>query len=114
MKKYLFVLLLAISIPALLITVPSIKHATAQEQGIWIDVRTQSEWDEGHLQQAIHIPYQNISKEITAITTDKRQPIFVYCRSGNRSEIAARTLEKMGFVNVQNRGGYKELKRQGL
>ena len=48
-----------------------------------IDVRTQGEWDSGHLENAQHIEWQNILK--LAETAAKDQEIYLYCRSGKRS-----------------------------
>ncbi|PIE45296.1 MAG: rhodanese-like domain-containing protein [Gammaproteobacteria bacterium] len=92
------------------ISVGTVSVAEAQQKGaVWIDVRTQSEWDKGHLKRAVLIPYDQISKKIGRIVKDKYQAINLYCRSGRRAEIALRTLEQMGYKNVQNLGRYSLL-----
>ncbi len=83
----------------------------AQDKAVWIDVRTQSEWDRGHLKNAVLIPYDVVTKKIQTVVKSKRQPINLYCRSGRRAEIARKALEQMGYINVQNRGEYKELRQ---
>lgn len=70
-----------------------------------IDVRTQQEYDAGHVTAAILIPYDVIGDRIGEVTTNKQQQIIVYCRSGRRSGIAQRTLREMGFLHVENAGG---------
>lgn len=75
----------------------------------WIDVRTKAEFDQGHLKQAIHIPYQEIGKRIQKVTKDKQAQIKVYCKVGGRAGIAKKTLEALGYKNVKNEGGYQDL-----
>ena len=75
---------------------------------IVIDVRSLEEVKTGIIQDAIHIEWTQIDKEINNIDITKNQPIYLYCRSGNRSGKAAVTLEKIGFTNVVNAGGIDE------
>ena len=51
-----------------------------------IDVRTEAEWNLGYIENAIHIPLDTIEKNITFTEPDKNKEIYLYCRSGNRSE----------------------------
>jgi phage shock protein E len=76
---------------------------------IWIDVRTTEEFNAGHIENAAHIPYEEIALRISEVTTDKNASIHLYCRSGNRSGIAQQTLHAMGFTNSVNEGGYESL-----
>ena len=75
---------------------------------ILIDVRTDSEWNEGFIETAIHIPLDRILKEIKSLTADKEQMIYLYCRSGNRSGKAQKALQRLGYTNAKNIGGIKE------
>ena len=75
---------------------------------ILIDVRSLEEVKTGIIQDAIHIEWTQIDKEINNIDITKDQPIYLYCRSGNRSGKAAVILEKIGFTNVINVGGIDE------
>ena len=75
---------------------------------IVIDVRSLEEVKTGIIQDAIHIEWKQIDKEINNIDITKDQPIYLYCRSGNRSGKAAVMLEKIGFTNVINAGGLDE------
>ena len=75
---------------------------------ILIDVRTDSEWNEGFIETAIHIPLGRILEEIESLTADKEQMIYLYCRSGSRSGIAEKALQRLGYTNAKNIGGIKE------
>ena len=75
---------------------------------IVIDVRSFEEVKTGIIQDAIHIEWTKIDKEITKIDITKDQPIYLYCRSGNRSGKAEEVLEKIGYTNVINAGGINE------
>lgn len=70
-----------------------------------LDVRTQTEFDEGHIAGAILIPDFEIKEKAESILTDKSQLILVYCRSGRRSKLAAQALADSGYTNVQEFGG---------
>lgn len=70
-----------------------------------IDVRTPAEWDTGHLDEAKHIEWQEISARISDLTADKDETIYVYCRSGGRSGKAKTILDDLGYSNVINAGG---------
>ncbi len=82
------------------------KELMQKENGyIILDVRTQQEYDEGHIPNAICIPNETITEEDTARLPDKEQLIFVYCRSGRRSKEAAAKLAKAGYSNIVEFGG---------
>lgn len=89
-----------------------IMATTSFANDIWIDVRTTDEFNAGHLEGAIHIPYEEIATRISEVTTDKNAVIHLYCRSGNRSGIAQQTLQSAGFTNAVNEGGYEDLLRK--
>ena len=72
---------------------------------IIIDARTQSEYDEGHIPNAILIPEYEIADRAEKELANKNQLILVYCRSGRRSKIAAEELVKLGYTNVKEFGG---------
>jgi phage shock protein E len=70
-----------------------------------IDVRTQEEWESGHIEGAVHIPYDQIDSHIAEVTTDKAAHIGLYCQSGGRAAAALATLKSKGYTNVENLGG---------
>ena len=72
---------------------------------IILDVREQYEYDEGHIPNAILIPYTEIEGKAESMLPDKNKEILVYCRSGRRSKIAAESLVKLGYTNVKEFGG---------
>jgi phage shock protein E len=73
-----------------------------------IDVRTEAEWNAGHIEEAMLIPYDLIGAKIGASAKDKSSRIYVYCRSGRRSQIAKDTLEKLGYKDVVNLGSLED------
>ena len=75
---------------------------------IVIDVRSFEEVKTGVIQDAIHIEWTKIEEEITNLDISKEQPIYLYCRSGNRSGKATKILEKIGYTNAINAGGIAE------
>ena len=72
---------------------------------IIVDVRTQEEYDSGHIPGAICIPNERIGTEQPEELPDLDQIILIYCRSGNRSKQAAQKLFDMGYTNVYEFGG---------
>ncbi|MDP3387667.1 MAG: rhodanese-like domain-containing protein [Eubacteriales bacterium] len=70
-----------------------------------VDVRTAQEYAEGHIPDAILIPGTQIRDLAPDLLPDLDQTILVYCRSGNRSETAARILIDMGYTDVMDFGG---------
>lgn len=72
---------------------------------IIVDVRTQEEYDSGHIPGAICIPNESIGTAQPEELPDLDQVILIYCRSGNRSKQAAQKLFDMGYTNVYEFGG---------
>ena len=72
---------------------------------IIIDARTDKEFAEGHIENAILIPEYEIADRAEKELPDKQQLILVYCRSGRRSKIASEELVKLGYTNVKEFGG---------
>ena len=72
---------------------------------IIIDARTEEEFAEGHIENAILIPEYEIAKRAEKELPDKNQLILVYCRSGRRSKIASEELVNLGYTNVKEFGG---------
>ncbi len=89
------------------------KEAVAKASLV-LDVRTPEEFAGGHLDKAENIPVDQVDAQLDAIAAkvggDKSKPIAVYCAAGGRAAKAKTALEKAGFTNVTNAGGYKDLK----
>ena len=76
-----------------------------ESEYIIIDARTEEEFAEGHIENAILIPEYEIAERAEKELTDKEQLILVYCRSGRRSKIASEELVNLGYTNVKEFGG---------
>lgn len=72
---------------------------------ILLDVRTEEEYDEGHIPGAINIDNGDIGSDELMELPDKDQMILVYCRSGRRSKEAAEKLAALGYTQVLEFGG---------
>jgi len=88
------------------ITAEEAKRIMDTEEGyIILDVRTQEEYDQGHIPGAIVISHEELTEKAEGVLTDKEQLILVYCRSGRRSKIAAEALVELGYTNIKEFGG---------
>ena len=88
------------------ITAEEAKQIMDTEEGyIILDVRTQEEYDQGHISGAVLIPNTEIEERAEEELPDKDQLILVYCRSGNRSKKAAQILGELGYTNIKEFGG---------
>ncbi len=119
MKKLIFVLLAAMLLTAcgqdkendqeavyVNITAEEAKQTMDSEGGyIILDVRTQEEYDQGHIPGAILIPDTEVEVTAEEVLTDKDQLLLVYCRSGRRSKLASEILVELGYTNIKEFGG---------
>lgn len=77
---------------------------------IVIDVRTPAEFEQGHIANSINIDVQATSFDTNIAALDKKARYALYCRSGNRSGIAAEKMTDSGFLNVINANvGFEDL-----
>ena len=106
MKKYYILMIL------FLIFALKVEAGDEVVAEVFIDVRTVEEYKSGHIENAVNIPHNIIKDKIAAVTQDKNSVIKLYCQSGNRAGIAKKILEELGYKNVVNEGGYKELKKR--
>ena len=81
-----------------------------------LDVRSKSEYEAGHLANALLTPVDELAvheAEISAaLGGDKTKKVVTYCKSGRRSEKAREWLMQRGYQNVVNAGGYEDLKAE--
>ena len=70
-----------------------------------VDVRTDKEYQQGHVMNALHIPLGMLDNRIAELQAYKTSSIVMVCRSGARSGQAASKLKKLGFADVHNLGG---------
>ncbi len=82
---------------------------------LFLDVREQDEWEEGHLPGAVHVPRGFLESRIEQLAPERSGPILVYCAGGSRSAFATKTLQELGYENVVNlAGGFTDWKRNGF
>lgn len=82
--------------------------AQAQNEALLIDTRSPAEYEEGHAQGAVLIPYDAIEAGILKLSATKDTPIYLYCGSGGRAEIARKRLEYRGYTQDTNLGGLND------
>lgn len=70
-----------------------------------VDVRTEEEFAEGHLKNAVNYDVKEADFKEQVEKLDKNEPVYIYCRSGGRSAKAAAILSEMGFKNVYDLDG---------
>lgn len=84
-----------------------IKHNTDL---ILLDIREQNEFEMMHIENSIHVPrgilegacVWNYDDTVPALASARNQNIILICRSGNRSALAAQTMQQMGFTSVRS------------
>ena len=74
-----------------------------------IDVRTPMEFSQGNINGSVNVDFNNEEEFLNYFNElDKTEPVFLYCRSGNRSKKSSEILKKIGFVKVYDLlGGFK-------
>lgn len=88
------------------------KTAVTAKQVVYMDVRTDEEWEAGHVNDALHFDLNKIEQgQVPDVPKDAE--IKIYCRSGRRAETAKSLLIEMGFKNVENIGGYETIREKG-
>lgn len=88
-----------------------------QQQGspfYLVDVREESEWQQGRIAGAIHLGKGILERDIEGRIPDKRADIVLYCGGGFRSALAADNLQKMGYTHVRSMdGGIRDWREAG-
>ena len=79
-----------------------------QEDYVILDVRTQEEFDTGHIPGAVLIPNTEIADRAEQELPNKDQLLLVYCRSGNRSKQASQILVELGYTHIREFGGIND------
>jgi molybdopterin/thiamine biosynthesis adenylyltransferase/rhodanese-related sulfurtransferase len=82
---------------------------------LFVDIREQDEWDEGHIPGALHVPRGNLESRIEGLVPEHDRELVLYCSGGSRSAFAAKSLGELGYTNVVSlTGGYTDWKRNGF
>ena len=105
MKRTYLALILLMSFDALsaeLWSVAQLQKAISKSghKPVLLDVRTQSEYNDGHIQDAINIPHDQILKEPQLVSAYKDSQVVVFCRSGVRAGKVIEMLEDLGFKEI--------------
>lgn len=87
------------------ITVTEARTLIAKGNITVLDVRTQNEWNQGHLSGAVRIDVMDKQFKTDVAKLDKNKPVVVYCAVGGRSSYAADDMVKLGFKKVYNMVG---------
>jgi rhodanese-related sulfurtransferase len=80
-------------------------QAYSTAKAIILDVRQSDEFDEGHIKDAVNIPWNDEGFVEKVSSIDKSTPIFLYCLTGGRSSPAAETMHKMGYKELYELDG---------
>ena len=86
------------------ITIEELNNKVAQG-AILLDVRSNQEYKEGHLQGAINIPNYELRNRVQREIPKKNQLIVIYCQYGGRSRNAYNMMKNMGYTNIWNLSG---------
>ena len=114
--SYLFLILLAVWLTTTVMAGGGDQEAAKKawpmiESGaLLVDVRSEKEFAEGHLEGAININWDKTDELIAAIGDDKQRQVVFYCRSGNRVGKSIKVLETRGYTNIFNATGLEALK----
>ncbi len=92
------------------VNVATSRQLIAEGNIVVVDTREESEYAAGHLDDAVLLPRGVLEFKIgnTPELADKSKAVLIYCRSGNRSALAALTMQQLGYTNVLSmEGGYE-------
>jgi rhodanese-related sulfurtransferase len=82
---------------------------------VLVDVRTQAEFDSGHVIDARHVPQEQLASSAETLKKYREKVVIICCESGMRSGSAARVLQAQGFTKVVNlRGGLQAWRTENL
>jgi len=86
-----------------------------REDAVVLDVRDQKEFEQGHIPNAVNIPYASLDGRMAELDQYKEQPIVLTCKMGQHAGTAGTALRKQGFLNVSRlSGGIAEWRNQNL
>jgi phage shock protein E len=86
-------------------------RAHLQQGALIVDVRSNAEFQAGHLPHAIHIPLDEIETLTARRVKDKQKVLLLHCASGIRSQMARRKLAGLGYTRAFNLGSYARAER---
>jgi len=96
-----------------IVSVAEFKEGLSNNEVQLIDVRTPKEYEQDHIENAILIDYFSDDFKIKIQELDKDKPVYLYCKSGNRSEKSSKILADLGFTEIVNlKGGFMAWSKQ--
>ena len=102
-------------------SVPEIDGKELQEQlqstrsPVIVDVRTQTEFEQGHIAGACNVPVTNLKSRLASLNLQKNHPVVAVCRSARRSIPAVRLFKRAGMESAcQLQGGMIAWEKAGL
>ncbi|HVF03020.1 MAG TPA: rhodanese-like domain-containing protein, partial [Rubrobacteraceae bacterium] len=100
--------------PAL--NVSGVAERLKKKEVVLLDVRDPAEWEAGHVEYSIHVPYQQLREEVPNEIRNVDKPLAVACTGGIRSTMAASLLKRAGVKNVEHvaDGGVPNLEGEGI
>jgi hydroxyacylglutathione hydrolase len=96
--------------------IPALAKRLEREEVTLLDVRDEGEWEAGHVEGSIHLPYWRLRDEVPDEVRNAEKPVAVACASGVRSTLAASFLKRAGVKKVQHvaDGGVPMLAEEGI
>ena len=97
------------------ISAQEVVNLVNNEDALILDVRDKAEFDQGHIVDAVNVPYASLESRLDELEKYKEKPVVVACKMGQHAGAAGTLLRKAGFTNVSRlRGGISEWRGQSL
>lgn len=81
------------------------KHLKDTKNFVLLDVRTEDEFAQGHIPNAVNISHTTLQSKLNDLSDAKDKQVIIYCRSGRRAEVARQILEANGFTHLDHLTG---------
>ena len=98
--------------PAAKLSFTTIANEVAKNSAVLLDVRTAEEYASGHFAGAVNLDVEDI-RAGKLPDSAKTQPLYLYCKSGNRSAQATELLKTAGYTTITDLGGLDDVKSIG-
>lgn len=99
-------------------TLETVKEKLAEKKAVLVDVRDLVEWNAGHVQGAVFLPWRDLQDKLTEAQVKEKLPkdkiVYTHCAVGYRSLRAAKILKKYGYEVRALKPGYDELIKAGF
>jgi phage shock protein E len=99
-------------------TLEVVKANVAKKKAVLVDVRSQEEWNKGHIEGSIFLPVDSLRKDVDPKMLAKKLPkdkiLYTFCVVGMRAKAAATKLEKYGYTVRALKPGYDDLVKAGF